>query len=934
MHTPATNQGRKLERVQHEHRDETLRRVADATSSAVGEDFFRSLARHLSHVLQARLAFISELKADRRVSVTALWDGTAFGRSFEYETQGTPCERVFEEGFAYYPSHLREQFPQDRWLQQRGLESYIAIPLYDSGGKPIGHMGAMHDAAMDDELPRESILRIFAARAASELERKRKDDALLEKTAQLENAHQKLSSLHSITVAASQSLDLKMVLQAVVRKITEVFMLDATRIFLLDRDKNEFHLMASDTPGGITFPTVVPRRQGILATTVDSGEPVIFRDIQSDLGYEKLTHARSAQKQQFRFLAAFPVQARGKVLGVLVCNDRGARYLPPDEVQLVESIAGQVGVAIANAQLYEQSRRQAVENSELLLRAEQRARELAALNTVINAIGGSLDLSQILEKALDAILDVTGMEVGYMRLLEGLPPRLNLKAHRGLSPMILEVLRRGTRAGGVSEQVFFTKRSIILDKSSVQATGDPRSQTLVEGIEAYAWVPITSKDRVVGIINVGTGDSKAVDSRHVALLESIGASLGIALEKAALYRESQKKEEIQRIVKELSQDITLLDIDTLLAKLTAQVIQLLKVDLADIRMLAGESWQVKCLSGIDPRAIPPADFIPEGRSEWIVKNRRALMIPDITRHTEIPGGKTLKRIGIRGYLGVPLFSRKGEVMGVLRALTYQSRGFAQDEIELLQQFANGAAVAIENTLLFEQVQAGHEQMQRLSRRLVEAQETERRAIARELHDEIGQILTGLKLMLQTSDGLSAKQFQKRLHKAQGLINELFTRVRALSVDLRPAMLDDLGLLPTLTWHFERFTAQTGVAVRFKHSGIQDKRFSPDLETAAYRIIQEALTNVARHANAAEAAVEVLATPQALTLEVRDRGCGFDFKAASRSGKGSGLGGMSERAMSLGGGLAIESRTERGTRLMATLPIGNIGNDPSAKGQRL
>ncbi|HEX9879276.1 MAG TPA: GAF domain-containing sensor histidine kinase, partial [Candidatus Binatia bacterium] len=492
----------------------------------------------------------------------------------------------------------------------------------------------------------------------------------------------------------------------------------------------------------------------------------------------------------------------------------------------------------------------------------------------------------------------------------------------------------GPRPGGRSERVLSGKPSTIVENNPSLESQDHRTKTLAKAFTTFAWVAIATKERALGIINVGTRGDRTLSRSQISLLESIGASLGVALENATLYRESQRKEEIQRIVKELSQDITLLDIDTLLAKLTAQVIQLLKVDLADIRMLAGESWQVKCLSGIDPRAIPPADFIPEGRSEWIVKNRRALMIPDITRHTEIPGGKTLKRIGIRGYLGVPLFSRKGEVMGVLRALTYQSRGFAQDEIELLQQFANGAAVAIENTLLFEQVQAGHEQMQRLSRRLVEAQETERRAIARELHDEIGQILTGLKLMLQTGDGLSAKQFQKRLHKAQGLINELFTRVRALSVDLRPAMLDDLGLLPTLTWHFERFTAQTGVAVRFKHSGIQDKRFSPDLETAAYRIIQEALTNVARHANAAEAAVEVLATPQALTLEVRDRGCGFDFKAASRSGKGSGLGGMSERAMSLGGGLAIESRTERGTRLMATLPIGNIGNDPSAKGQRL
>ena len=108
-----------------------------------------------------------------------------------------------------------------------------------------------------------------------------------------------------------------------------------------------------------------------------------------------------------------------------------------------------------------------------------------------------------------------------------------------------------------------------------------------------------------------------------------------------------------------------------------------------------------------------------------------------------------------------------------------------------------------------------------------------------------------------------------LAQARGLVNELMARVRKLSLDLRPAMLDDLGLLPTLLWHIEHYTAQTHVKVNFKHSGLEKQRFAPEVETAAYRVVQEALTNVARHANVHEATVKSLdASGYSL-----DRSCG-------------------------------------------------------------
>jgi PAS domain S-box-containing protein len=221
-----------------------------------------------------------------------------------------------------------------------------------------------------------------------------------------------------------------------------------------------------------------------------------------------------------------------------------------------------------------------------------------------------------------------------------------------------------------------------------------------------------------------------------------------------------------------------------------------------------------------------------------------------------------------------------------------------------------------------------ERLKLLSRRLMEVQEVERRNIARELHDEIGQMLTGLKLTLEMCARLPADRIGASLAQAQMLVNELMAQARKLSLDLRPGMLDDFGLLPTLLWHIEHYTAQTRVRVIFRHSGIEGRRFAPEVETAAYRIAQEALTNVARHAGVDQATVRVWADRHALNLQIEDQGNGFDPDAVVAAGDTSGLAGMRERAMLLGGQLTIESRAGAGTSLTAELRIGDELNPPS------
>jgi signal transduction histidine kinase len=283
-------------------------------------------------------------------------------------------------------------------------------------------------------------------------------------------------------------------------------------------------------------------------------------------------------------------------------------------------------------------------------------------------------------------------------------------------------------------------------------------------------------------------------------------------------------------------------------------------------------------------------------------------------------------------LGAEDYLFKGAINGQLlvrsiRYATERKRGEealrrAHDELELRVR-ERTAELSRANILLMEQIaerRRTEEELRSLSNRLVEVQELERRGIARELHDEIGQLLTGLKFALEMAARLPPEPAREKLAQTQELANELMHRVRDLSLDLRPAMLDDLGLLHALLWHFERYTSQTGIRVTFRHMGIDRERLPSKLETTAYRIIQEALTNVARHAEAGDATVAVSADIESLSVKVEDRGKGFELNARLEATASSGLAGMRERAQLLGGRLEIHSVPGAGTTLTAVLPL--------------
>jgi PAS domain S-box-containing protein len=228
----------------------------------------------------------------------------------------------------------------------------------------------------------------------------------------------------------------------------------------------------------------------------------------------------------------------------------------------------------------------------------------------------------------------------------------------------------------------------------------------------------------------------------------------------------------------------------------------------------------------------------------------------------------------------------------------------------------------------EELREGRDRLRILSRRLMDAQEIERRRLARELHDETGQALTAVKLNLQSLKRHNGDlQFSERLADTLNIVEELLNNLRNISHELRPSILDDLGLAAALRWYVDRQAQRAGLTANFQGPAT-DERLPSEIETACFRIVQEALTNIIRHAAAQTVQVELQRTPTECRLIVRDDGIGFNVRVArahAAQGHSLGLLGMQERAQLAGGQFEIKSGKKGGTEIQVrfALPLAAV-----------
>lgn len=498
------------------------------------------------------------------------------------------------------------------------------------------------------------------------------------------------------------------------------------------------------------------------------------------------------------------------------------------------------------------------------------------------------------------------------------------------------------RAGTVRVGLLETPLAAQVNRQTVQLLGLTVTATLLGAILAYMLGTFLTRPlaQLIEITKaVARGDlSQKAPGAFQQEVNQLSTAFNVMTEALArsqdqLVRRNEELSTLNAVAVAVSRS---LDLQEILDGALEQVLALMKLPAGWVFLSDGPEQRLSLAAW---RGIPVQWFTPQsddGRADCIccqvLRAGRARLVETIG---DCP---RLGRMTSRGewpacHASVPLQSRN-QVFGIMN-LVCRPEGcpLTREELHLLTTIGHQIGVAVENARLYQELQRKEALRGQLLEKVIMAQEDERLRIARELHDEAGQALSALSMGLGAAHRAlppGADRAREILEDLKAQTVEVVGRIRSLTVDLRPSLLDDLGLVSALRHYTQDLSQRSGTKILFEVRGLKG-RLPAQVETALFRIVQEALTNVTRHAAARTAWVRLEQDETALTVSIEDDGQGFnpDEMVPSRTGgKGLGLLGMQERATLLGGVLHIDSQIGQGTRVSVRLPLVEAVTDGS------
>jgi signal transduction histidine kinase len=315
----------------------------------------------------------------------------------------------------------------------------------------------------------------------------------------------------------------------------------------------------------------------------------------------------------------------------------------------------------------------------------------------------------------------------------------------------------------------------------------------------------------------------------------------------------------------------------------------------------------------------------------VLRHGQTSMVNDVSQCPML-GDKVVMKEDIGGFVSVPLRS-KNKTLGIMNIACSNELYFTENDFKILDSIGYHVGLAIDNSMFYEEAKQREKLRGQLLSSVINAQEEERKRIARELHDEYGQTLTGLMMSIESLENITSpkqSQFKEKLKKAKSIVIRALEDVRRLTIALRPSTLDHLGLAATVRSYAQTHLEAAGIQVDFESKGLNE-RLAPAAETALFRIIQEAIHNITKHAEARHVKIRLEARADRITAIVEDDGKGFDMDAVFKSRierQSLGLLGIQERANLLGGTFDIKSRPGQGTRLIVEIPVASLLGESS------
>jgi PAS domain S-box-containing protein len=486
----------------------------------------------------------------------------------------------------------------------------------------------------------------------------------------------------------------------------------------------------------------------------------------------------------------------------------------------------------------------------------------------------------------------------------------------------------------------------------------PERRAAAAAIKSYMIVPLIARPQILGAVTFVAAESdRRFDRNALALAENLAGHIAIYLEKARLYHESQRlNEELEQRVNERTFELSeaieqlkqseatiqtqfriskelnaTLNVSTILDALAKEAIHIVNGEsgFAGLRTPEGMTVRKYFQKG---KAITFEYTWPLGQGipGWVLEHKVPYGTSDAA-HDPIIEHELAINSDVRSIICTPILDSAGEVLAYFDIRNKQNiEGFTISDQEMLMALAPVASIAIQNALAYQQrlatvaeLKESSRQLQALAAGLELAREEERTQIARELHDQLGQALTAMKFDLAWLTDQLGKKDTNLTEKAKNVTAQMDTMiktVRRIATELRPGMLDDLGLAASIEWQARDFEKRTGIVCKV-HIPTKDLILPRAQSVALFRIFQETLTNIQRHASAHHIGVELITKPDTLTLQVYDDGRGIQAKEIAGM-KSLGLLGMRERTKQLGGSFDIQGVPGDGTIVSVSIPIKN------------
>jgi len=839
---------------------------------------------------------------------------------------------------------------EKKLFRQLSLKVFLAVPIIVDR-KPLG---AFHIGRVENFTPFSPSDINLCRTIANQVGIAIKNANLLQ---DLRSNYDQQNAILSISKSLFQTLNLQELFNLITQKTCEVLKIDRCSISTFDLERKQVTIRSiyyskdnrSSYKGkhasfyvGMSYSICeVPR----VYNQLRKGRAFVTEDILStQLAPRARKHLKDIEAKSALLLPLFTYRKLSGVLYVSTIKDY--HLFTDSEIKLCQTIANLASFALENIELMQNLQEKTTKITQQAKSLEKQYKEQSVLLEISQAISQTMDLKKLFEIITHKTTNLLEMDRCAVMLIDEIKGVSHLYTiySDGKHRYEYDTVQRSIKdfpklyTQLKNKQIFLTS-----DISQSFLSSKEKNNFRKEGIKSILVIPFTLLGKFLGLLALSTlKEQHNFTEDEIKLCQAIANQLSVAVENARLLQDLQEKsaqiqKQAEALEKQFKEQTILLEISKALSQtldlkklfeiVTRETVELLGVDRAVAMIIDQNTGDFLLFTHFSRvKHLPELENYPKSVEDFPdiieqIKTRQIFRVSDVAKSSlSSREKKYFRERSIKSVLSIP-FILEGKLLGVLALNNITKKHvFTESEIKLAQAIANQLSVAIENSRLLELSKKHSRELEKLSLRIINAHEDERKNLAGKLHDVIAQDLTAIKFDLKMCQQTIPEQYpliKDKLEECEKLATQSLENIRNLTSDLRPPILDYFGLASAIRWYINSFKLRTTLKIKVRITEF-NCQFPPEFETTIYRIIQEGLTNVAKHSQAKRVSISLYKKGNYARIIIQDNGVGFELENLPEV-HGFGLFRLKENAELLGGKFKIISNKGRGTKLNISLP---------------